>query len=134
MTVLAVAALVVAVAAGARGTWSPCGLSMLSTITPLGERGRGNAYGTTARWYVAGAVLGGSTLGVCAAAGATAMDAFGPSGRASTAMAAVAAVVALTSDARLGGFQLPFHRRQVNERWLDEFRPWVYGAGFGFQI
>ncbi len=26
------------------------------------------------------------------------------------------------------------HHRQVNERWLDQFRPWVYGAGFGWQI
>jgi hypothetical protein len=26
------------------------------------------------------------------------------------------------------------HHRQVNERWLDEFRPWVYGAGFGWQL
>ena len=32
------------------------------------------------------------------------------------------------------GFHLPFHSRQVNERWLDRFRPWVYGAGFGWQI
>ena len=38
------------------------------------------------------------------------------------------------SDTRLGGFRLPFHSRQVNERWLDQFRPWVYGAGFGWQI
>ena len=22
----------------------------------------------------------------------------------------------------------------MNERWLDQFRPWVYGAGFGWQI
>jgi hypothetical protein len=22
----------------------------------------------------------------------------------------------------------------VNERWLDAYRPWVYGVGFGFQI
>ena len=28
----------------------------------------------------------------------------------------------------------PIHHRQVNERWLDQFRPWVYGAGFGWQI
>ena len=42
--------------------------------------------------------------------------------------------VAAASDARLGGFHLPFHSRQVNERWLDQFRPWVYGAGFGWQI
>ena len=32
------------------------------------------------------------------------------------------------------GVRLPFHRRQVNERWLDRYRPWVYGAGFGWQI
>ena len=30
--------------------------------------------------------------------------------------------------------RLPIHRRQVNERWLDQYRPWVYGAGFGWQI
>src|SRR3546814_9872959 len=29
-----------AVAAAIRSTWSPCGLSMLSTITPIGEQGR----------------------------------------------------------------------------------------------
>ena len=32
------------------------------------------------------------------------------------------------------GVRLPTHRRQVNERWLDRYRPWVYGAGFGWQI
>ena len=32
------------------------------------------------------------------------------------------------------GFHLPIHHRQVNERWLDQYRPWVYGAGFGWQI
>ena len=42
--------------------------------------------------------------------------------------------MAAASDTRLGGFHLPFHCRQVNERWLDQFRPWVYGAGFGWQI
>jgi hypothetical protein len=42
--------------------------------------------------------------------------------------------LALASDTNLGGFQLPVHHRQVNERWLDRFRPWVYGAGFGWQI
>ncbi len=38
------------------------------------------------------------------------------------------------SDGRLGGFHLPGHDRQVNERWLDRYRSWVYGAGFGWQI
>jgi hypothetical protein len=31
-------------------------------------------------------------------------------------------------------FPVPGPRRQVNERWLDEFRGWVYGAGFGAQL
>ena len=30
--------------------------------------------------------------------------------------------------------RLPIHRRQVNERWLDQYRSWVYGSGFGWQI
>jgi hypothetical protein len=45
-----------------------------------------------------------------------------------------AAIVTAASDVGLGGFRLPIHHRQVNERWLDQFRPWVYGAGFGWQI
>ena len=32
------------------------------------------------------------------------------------------------------GCGFPVHHRQVNERWLDQYRPWVYGAGFGWQI
>jgi hypothetical protein len=32
------------------------------------------------------------------------------------------------------GIQLPVHPRQVNERWLGQFRRWVYAAGFGAQI
>ena len=52
------------VAAAVRSTWSPCGLSMLSTITPFGERGRGHAYRATATWFVVGAAGGGATLGL----------------------------------------------------------------------
>ena len=29
---------------------------------------------------------------------------------------------------------LPCWHRQVNERWLDEYRGWVYGAAFGLQL
>ena len=29
---------------------------------------------------------------------------------------------------------VPGPNRQVNERWLDEFRGWVYGLGFGAQL
>jgi hypothetical protein len=57
-----------------------------------------------------------------------------PSTVALAAIACGAALLAAAADARLGGFHLPVHQRQVNERWLDQFRPWVYGAGFGWQI
>jgi hypothetical protein len=129
-----VAAAVVAVAAGIRSTWSPCGVSMLATVTPLAERGRGHRYRSTAAWFIAGGTAGGATLGLVMAGLALGVRAASPSTVALAAVACIVAIVAAASDARLGGFRLPFHSRQVNERWLDQFRPWVYGAGFGWQI
>lgn len=125
---------VVAVAAAIRSTWSPCGLSMLSTITPLGESGRRNRWAVTATWFIAGAVLGGATLGIGAAvlaAGVALVDL--PAGDA-LGLAAPLAAVAIASDLGLGGFRLPAHTRQVNEAWLDQYRSWVYGGAFGWQI
>ena len=55
---IAVAATLVAVSAAARSTWSPCGLSMLSTVTPISERAKGNSYRSTAMWFVVGATVG----------------------------------------------------------------------------
>jgi hypothetical protein len=135
MTPLLVAlASVIAVAAAMRSTWSPCGLSMLSTITPIGERGRANRYYSTAAWFVAGAVLGGATLGAGAALLAAGVAAFDLSGEVLAGAAAVLGGVAIASDLKLGGFRLPSHTRQVNETWLDQYRSWVYGGGFGWQI
>lgn len=131
---LVVLAVTAAVVAAARSTWSPCGLSMISSITPMGERARHYRYGSTAAWFVLGAVLGGATLGVGAAALAAALGALHPAPEAAVAAAALLALVAASSDAQIGGFRLPGHRRQVNEVWLDRYRSWVYGAGFGWQI
>jgi hypothetical protein len=133
-TVIAVCGVAVAVAAGARSTWSPCGLSMLASITPLAEQGRGHRYRSTAAWFVLGAVAGGACLGAALAALAAGVGATGASATTLAVLACAAALVAAAADARVGGFRLPVHRRQVNERWLDQFRPWVYGAGFGWQI
>ena len=130
---LTVAAAVIAVGAAARSTWSPCGVSMLATVTPLAERGRGHRYRSTAAWFVAGGTAGGATLGLVMAASRSACVR-GPVGGVLAVVACTLAVVAAASDSRLGGFHLPFHSRQVNERWLDQFRPWAYGAGFGWQI
>jgi MFS family permease len=132
MSALLIVALVVAASAGARGTWSPCGLSMVSAINPLAERGRGYRYWLTALWFVLGAVLGGAVLGAAAALVAW------PVGSLPASMAALlgclGCLVAIASDCRVGGFRLPIHPRQVNEHWLIRYRRWVYAAGFGFQI
>ncbi|HEY1652788.1 MAG TPA: hypothetical protein VGG09_12960 [Acidimicrobiales bacterium] len=135
MTILlALAAGVIALVAAVRSTWSPCGLSMLATITPLAEQGRGHRYQATARWFVVGSLIGGAFLGAGMAFLAAGVAKTHASNSVLGAIAAAAALITLASDARLGGFQLPVHHRQVNERWLDRFRPWVYGAGFGWQI
>jgi hypothetical protein len=133
-TLIAVLAGLVAAAAAARSTWSPCGLSMLSTITPVSERAKGNSYRSTASWFVVGAVAGGATLGAVMAALAAGVRSFHLSAGALGVSALAAALVAAVSDSGGAGLRVPIHRRQVNERWLDQYRSWVYGAGFGWQI
>ena len=127
-------AIVVAAAAAVRSTWSPCGLSMLSTITPVSERAKGHSYRSTVAWFVVGATAGGATLGAVMALLAVAVQALSASPEALAVAALGATLVAAVSDAGVTGVRLPIHRRQVNERWLDHYRPWVYGAGFGWQI
>lgn len=127
-------ALVVAVAAAARSTWSPCGLSMLSTITPMAERGRGHRFAVTATWFVVGAVLGGLTLGAGAALLALGVGALGLSTATTLGIGAVLAAVAAMVDAGTFGRRPPFFRRQVDDAWLAKYRAWVYGGGFGWQI
>lgn len=134
MSLFAIAVIVAAVAA-ARGTWSPCGLSMVSAINPLAERGRGNRYWLTTCWFVLGAVLGGLLLGLAAAVPAWLVSTL-PGGLVARSglLGAAGALVALAADRQLAGFHLPLHPRQVNERWLTQYRRWLYSAGFGFQI
>ena len=134
MTLLIALAAVVAVSAAVRSTWSPCGLSMLSTITPMAERSRGRNWYTTAAWFVVGAVLGGATLGLLAAALAALVGLLSLTTTVALVSAAVLAVVGVGLDMGLLGTEMPHHRRQVDEVWLDQYRSWVYGAGFGWQI
>jgi hypothetical protein len=127
-----VAACLVAVAAAVRSTWSPCGLSMLSTITPLGERGRGRRFGATVPWFVLGALLGGAMLGAAVMPVALAARHLGPT--AALSVAAAVAMLGAAGDLGLLGYHLPVLHRQVDEQWLDRYRSWVYGVGFGWQI
>jgi hypothetical protein len=131
---LAAGALLIAAVSGARGTWSPCGLSMISAINPLSERSRGNRYWLTAAWFVLGSVLGGVALGSAAGVLAVLLRPLADHRVAATWIAVLACLVALAADRRLGGFQLPLHPRQVNELWLTRYRRWLYAAGFGVQI
>jgi len=135
MTVtLSVLAFIVAGAAAIRSTWSPCGLSMLSTITPFEERSKGHRYAATSAWFVVGATLGGLMLGGVIALLAIATRSSGLSAGVAGTLGLVASLTVFLSETGLAAVHLPVHRRQVNERWLDAYRPWVYGAGFGFQI
>jgi len=127
---------VTAVAAAARSTWSPCGLSMLSSITPFGERNRGHRYGATASWFVAGGVAGGLCLGALCGLLALVVSGVGLPSRplAVSIIAAAAALAAAALDVGLFGDRLPVVRRQVDDGWLARYRPWFYAAGFGWQI
>jgi hypothetical protein len=104
---------------------------MLASITPLGERGRQShwavtvtafALGAGAAGVVAGALLG--TLGTLLPGRAD--------GGARTVVIALALIAALALD--LSDTAVPGPRRQVDERWLDRYRGWVYGVGFGSQL
>jgi MFS family permease len=127
-------ALVVAAAGALRSTWSPCGLSMLSSITPMAERARGRRFGSTAAWFVLGGALGGATLGLAAAPVAALVGWLAPPPAVVGLAAALAALAAAAVDLGLVAPALPHHRRQVNELWLNRYRGWVYGVGFGWQI
>jgi hypothetical protein len=127
-------AAVVAIAAAIRSIWSPCGLSMLSTITPMAEAGRGHNFRSTSVWFVIGSVTGGLTLGGLMGAISFSAAAVETTTNVALWIAAGAALIAAASDGRVAGFHIPGHKRQVNERWLDQYRSWVYGGGFGWQI
>ena len=127
-------AFLLAVAAAIRSTWSPCGISMLSTLTPLGERSRGHRYPVTVAWFVTGAVLGGLTLGGLAAGVAGAVAAWSPSAQTTALIVVLASLVTIGSDLRIGGISLPRIPRQVNEVWTGRYRGWAYASAFGWQI
>lgn len=125
---------VTALAAATYSTWSPCGQSMLSQITPLGERSRDHSFGFTAAWFVGGAIVGGAMVGGILALLAAATSATGLTAITALGAVAVLALLGAASDAHTFGVGPPFLRRQVNEEWLVQYRSWLYGFGFGWQI
>ena len=106
---------------------------MLTSITPLGERGRGQRWELTSAWLFVGHVIGGAALGaLLAAVGWTLRTLVGPAD-ASTALVMIALVAVVGAAVDLAGWRLP-GTRQVDERWLTTYRGWVYGLGFGVQL
>src|SRR3954453_2955546 len=107
---------------------------MLTSITPLGERGRGSRWGVTFAFMLLGGVAGGALAGLLAGGlGSLVLgDADGDAGR--LVVLGVLLAVAIAFDLGLGGLRLPTVRRQVDERWLTAYRGWVYGIAFGFQL
>jgi sulfite exporter TauE/SafE len=104
---------------------------MLTSIHPLGERARGNRFGLTASAYVVGSLAGGAMSGLVAGA-LGALRVGGASLVWRSVVFALASVLALVVELR--GIRPRSWRRQVNEDWLSEYRGWVYGIGFGFQL
>lgn len=131
---LVVVAIPVAVVAAIRGIWSPCGLSMLSSITPMTEAGRGYRFGSTARWFTLGGLLGGLSKSVLTGAAALGVAALDLSDQTVLGVAAVIVVLTASIDLGVTGIELPIFKRQVDDAWLRQYRSWVYGSGFGWQI
>jgi hypothetical protein len=103
---------------------------MLASITPLGERGRRMRWGTTVAAHVAGSALGGAATGALAGSlGWLLLRHVGWDGR--LAFLAVLLAAGLVLDL---ADSVPGPPRQVDESWLDRYRGWAYGAGFGFQL
>ncbi|HKO28058.1 MAG TPA: hypothetical protein VJU80_11415 [Solirubrobacteraceae bacterium] len=101
---------------------------MLASITPLGERGRRSRWGITVNAFLVGATVAGAGAGaVLGALGSTVLPAH-------TTLAVLAGAIAVAAVLDALPRAVPGQRRQVDERWLDRYRGWVYGAGYGAQL
>src|SRR5436305_8031159 len=103
---------------------------MLASITPLGERGRRRRWGVTVTAHIAGAGAGGGVAGLAAGALGWVLLRHAPADDRIALLTALL-TIGLVLDATR---RVPGPRRQVDESWLDRYRGWVYGVGFGFQL
>ena len=97
---------------------------MLTSINPLGERGRGHRWGPTVALFGLASVVGGATTGLV-------LGGLGELVRLPMWVGVIACAAATLLD--LTG-RVPTRRRQVDEDWLTRYRRWVYAAGFGWQL
>lgn len=109
---------------------------MLTSITPLGERGRGFRWGVTLGFMLLGSGLGAAAVGVLLGllGDATVGSASGAGAEWRLYLLAALLGAAFFVEAGIAGLSVPTIRRQVDERWLNAYRGWVYGFGFGVQL
>lgn len=108
---------------------------MLASIHPLGERARNNRWASTAVAYTFGSLVGGTIAGALfGSLGWMITTVMSGLGSATAVVAGGIIVTALAMDGRIAGARVPSIKRQVDENWLNAFRGWVYGVGYGFQL
>lgn len=108
---------------------------MLSSIHPFGERSRNNTFGRTAAAHMIGSALGGVALGsVIGALGVAITVLASPSDTLRVSVVLACALAALVLEATSRERLLPTRTRQVNENWIQSYRGWVYGGGFGAEL
>ena len=122
LTVLAIAAFV----AGLTGSWSPCGLSMLSTLGPTGHTGGRPTTAAACAAFVPGALAGGVvTFGLVALAGS--LLGGGPTALGAGALVALVAALLEVRGTRI----VPQIRRQVPEHWRRVLPLPLAAVGYG---
>ena len=101
---------------------------MLSSITPLGQRGRGVSWARTVVAFWVGALIAGAgVFGMLGWIGESiGIDRLNP-------WYTIGLIVAAGS-LDLAGVKPPGLHRQVDEDWLGRYRDWVVGLGFGAQL
>lgn len=104
---------------------------MLASIHPLGEQGRRQRWAITVTAYLMATLAASAMVGALLGLAGSWIDTSG--GWVATVFVGLA-MTGLAVDLRVGGLAVPTIHRQVNEQWLDRYRGWVYGAGFGFQL
>ena len=108
---------------------------MLSSIHPFGERSRNNSFGRTAGAHLIGSAFGGLALGALGGAfGLLLSLALDPASGFRVWIVAAFAVVALALEATSRERLFPTRTRQVNENWIQSYRGWIYGGGFGAEL
>src|SRR2546423_2111738 len=109
-------------------------MSVLGTVTPLGERSRNGGFRRTALLYTASSTAAAAGLGALLALIARGVSRL-PAGHVpALAFAAAVGAAALAIDVSKRADRLPHMRRQVNDAWLGKFRPTIYAIGFGGQL